>query len=413
MEPAQKQPLDTKPTPIVYLENIGGTKWELHETELDVFNEVTLWNDNPRLLPHLPAGAFPDENALEAALTRTPGYDGLKKSISHLGQMEPVYVWRKDEDSPYIVFEGSTRVTCLRDLARKHAGGKLDGKFNRVKAKILPPHFGEKERVILLARIHVRGSGVRAWGRYIEAKFIHEYVTEQNGKPALMSVTDMADYMEKSVSWVQRLRDAYQFALKFIEYVDDEAEGEKMAAERFSTLEEISKATKIGSMLRDFDNENYDSLRAEVFDMVRNEVFKEYRDARFMKQFHEDPEKWSLLKTGEKHIAAKLANEIKAGNSSLKAKISGLEQSIERGLREDEHGLDDQDIQLLRNAATRIQQRVHVGVEPFRLELKNAAKVLSQATLHDVKNLQQSDLAEFRQALEYFDMLIEKYGESA
>jgi hypothetical protein len=403
--------VDTTPKPRVYLEKIGDTSFELAEAQLDVLGEVTLWHENPRLMPDLPVGGFASEEELEAALRLTRGYDNLRKSIEQIGQMEPIYVWRADESSKYVVFEGATRISILRELARKHASNPNATKFQSVKAKVLPPHFTEKERVILLARIHVRGTGVRSWGRYIEAKFIHDHVTDKAGGKALMSVSDMANHMEKSISWVMRLRDAYQFALQFVQYVDDG--GEKVAVREFSTLEEISKAPTIGPMLRDYDNKTYDGLRAEVFDMVRNEVFKEYRDARFLKQFHDDPEKWALLKTGEKHIATRLAAEVKHNASSLKARIHGLEPAIDRALQRDDHELDDDDVECLRNAMSRIQQHIHGGVDRYRLDLKNATKLLSATTLADVKALHTDDLTEFKQALDYFDMLVQKYGKAA
>lgn len=404
--------VDTTPKPRVYLEKIGDTAFELVEAQLDVFDEITLWHENPRLLPYIPGNGFASEEELEAALQQTRGYDNLRKSIDQIGQMEPIYVWRSDTSSKYVVYEGATRVSILRDLSRRYASGPKAGKFQRAKAKVLPPQFGEAERVILLARIHVRGSGVRSWGRYIEAKFIHDHVTDQGGAKALMSVTDMANHMEKSVSWVQRLRDAYQFALKFVEHIGDDS-ADQIAAREFSTLEEISKAPIIGPQLRDYTNSSHDPLRAEVFEMVRNEVFKEYRDARFLKQFHDDPEKWDLLKTGEKHIASRLASEVKHSTSSLKARIAALDPAIERALQRDDHELNEDDVELLRNAMSRIQQTVHGGVDRFRLDLKCATLLLSKATLSDVKQLPSGDLAEFREALGYFDMLVEKYGKHA
>src|SRR5207237_120428 len=132
---------------------------------------------------------------------------------------------------------------------------------------------GDRYRAILLARIHVRGSGVRAWGRYIEAKFIYDNVVGVNGQPPVMLMKEMADYMGKSGSWVSRLKDAYEFAKKFIEYIDTD-DAEQIAAKEFSTLEEISKASVIGTQLRDYDNSDYETLRADVFDMVRKGVFK-------------------------------------------------------------------------------------------------------------------------------------------
>ena len=41
-----------------------------------------------------------------------------------------------------------------------------------------------------------------------------------------------------------------------------------------------------------------------MVDMVNKEVFTEYRDARFMREFFDDPEKWERLKTHEKGIAS-------------------------------------------------------------------------------------------------------------
>ena len=95
----------------------------------------------------------------------------------------------------------------------------------RAKPRIYIEKIGDRERAILLARIHVRGSGVRSWGRYVEAKFIHDVVVGRNGPP-LMNITQMAQFMEKSVSWVQRLRDAYAFAQAFTDHIDDDGDAE-------------------------------------------------------------------------------------------------------------------------------------------------------------------------------------------
>ncbi len=408
--PKKPTPIDMKPKPRIYTERIGDKEWELHEVQLDVFDDLVLWNENPRILPHLPAGQFMSDEDLEAALRLTPGYDPLRKSVEQIGQMEPVYVWRADETSKYVVLEGATRATILRELARKHKSGPNAGKFARIRAKVLPPHFGELERVILLARIHVRGTGVRAWGRYIEAKFIYDHVVEGDGKKALMSVTEMAKYMEKSVSWVMRLRDAYEFALAFITHVDGE-DGEKLAVRWFSTLEEASKAQQIGPWLRDYNNKKHDQLRTDVFEMVRNGVFKEYRDARFLKAFHEDPDKWELLKSGQEGIASKLAAEVKHNSSGVKAKIAAIPSAIDRALEQEDHGgLSDEDLDMLRLAMNRIHTVVNPGVRPFRVALKEATKALSDATMADVKALTPAEIDGFNEAVEYFGALAEKYG---
>lgn len=403
---------DTKPKQRIFMERIGDRDFELAEERLDVSQDVVLWSENPRLQPAIAATGIASEAELEAELQQSSGYDTLRKSIEDLGQMEPIYVWRADEDSKYVVFEGATRVAILRDLNRRNATGQKAGKYRWVKAKILPSTFTEIERAILLARIHVRGSGVRAWGRYIEAKFIHETVTGPDGGPGLMMVSEMARHMAKSLSWVQRLRDAYEFAQRFVEHVDSE-EAQQLAARHFSTLEEISKATTIGSHLRDYNNPTYDDLRSDVFEMVRNEVFKEYRDARFLKDFHEDPDKWAQLKTNEKHIASRLANEVKSNSSSLKSKIATMEQQVQRAIDRGDTDFSEDDVEALQKAVSQIQKRLHQGIRPFRIALIDAARAMSEASMADVKEVTHEELTDFNEALEYFQELVVKHGKAA
>jgi len=403
--------VDLTPKPRKYLEKIGDREVELAEAKLDVFDDVTLWADNPRLQRKLTVGNIASEAELEVALQDTNGYDNLRRSIEDIGQMEPIYVWRPDSASKYIVFEGATRVAILRTLSRKHMSGVKAGKFTHVRAKVLPDDFTETERAILLARIHVRGTGVRAWGRYIEAKFIYETVVADE-RPALMNVSEMARYMEKSVSWVQRLRDAYQFARKFVEHVDND-EGEQLAARHFSTLEEASKAAIIGSQLRDYDNPKFDALRADVFDMVQNEVFKEYRDARFLKDFHDDPDKWAQLKSGERHIASRLAAEVKSNTSSVKAKVAAVDQLVQKAIERGEVDFGEEEIEALQRAVSRIYEQIHPGIRPFHVALKMATRGLSEASMADVKTLSPEELTEFREAVDYFDGLVSKHGQKS
>jgi hypothetical protein len=403
--------VDMKPKPKIYTERIGNREWELVEERLDIFADITLWNENPRLQTSLPPGVA-SESDLELALQASSGYDNLRRSIEELGQMEPIYVWRADSSAKYTVLEGATRVSILRELSRKHPTGVKQGKFRTVRAKILPPDFTEIERTILLARIHVRGSGVRAWGRYIEAKFIHEAVTESAGKKPLMNVTEMAAHMGKSVSWVQRLRDAFQFARAFIDHVDTE-EAEQTAAAKFSTLEEISKATTIGAQLRDYKNEKYDDLRADVFNMVRNDAFKEYREARFLKEFHDDPEKWEQLKSGEKGIATKLAREIHTNSSSPKAKVSAIEGQVQRAIDRGDAAFVDEDIESLERAITAIRGQIHPGVRPVRVHLQKAARALTEVSMADVKELSEEEVKNLREGFEYFEGLVTKHWKKA
>jgi len=396
--------------PQVFRERIGDIEWLLEERSLDVHQDVVLWAGNPRLRAITPPGELPDEVELEELLQSTPGYATLARSIRELGQMEPIYVWRPNADSRWHVYEGATRVTILRDQDRKDTG--KTGRFQQVRAKILPPHFGKKERAILLAKIHVRGSGVRSWGRYEQAQFVYETTEGVGTEPALLTATQLAAQMGKSVPWVTRLRDAYEFAHKFVEYIDNE-DGPKLAANNFSVLEEISRAPKVGPMLRDYHNREYDDLRAEVFEMVRNDVFKEYRDARFMREFYDDKDKWAQLKSGEKHIAERLAAELKANASSMKAKIAGLEKQVQRALERSASELDDTDAEILRKCSILIEDQVHEGVAPFKLELRRITDALNAASKTDVQALTPGEIDEYLGAHEYFQTIMSLASKAA
>ncbi|MYD87428.1 MAG: hypothetical protein F4137_11240 [Acidobacteria bacterium] len=387
---------DHDPHPKKWREKIGEREHELEETRLDVFDSVSLWAHNPRLRPVLSAEGIHSDADLEGHLEGSKGYDVLHRSIRDHGQMEHVYVWRDNPKDKYLVLEGATRVTILRDLARRAKGTPDVDRYRYVKAKCLPADFSKEERVILLARIHVRGTGVRSWGRYVEAQFVHDSVDSANGAAPLMSVSDLARYMGKSVSWVTRLRDAYTFASKFVDYVDT-PDAEQLARDQFSTLEEIAKSTGFGPMVRDYTSSDSEQLRAEVFDMVRNNVFQEYRDARFMKQFHDDPEKWAQLKTHQENIASKLALEERKGAGNLAAKIAALPKQVQRALEQSPDALDESAIDYLDRAARVIEERL-AGASLFRMRLQALTKALSNATLANIKDLQEDEYRDFDEA---------------
>lgn len=402
-KPKPKGPykVDDKAKPRTYLEKIGDQEWQLEEVMLDVFDDVLLWDSNPRLQTYLSVtGTISSEEELEQALRTTRGYDTLRRSIEDIGQMEPIYAWKRDEHKKYVVFEGATRVAILRELDRKHSA-KDNTQYRRVRAKVLPPEFSESERAVLLARIHVRGTGVRSWGRYVEAKFIYDTIVG-DGKPRLMAAVDMARHMEKSLSWVTRLRDAYAFAKKFEEHVDDGDEGRKLTAQEFSTLEEISKVAKLGPKLRDYDSKEHDDLRSDVFDMVRNQVFSEYRDARFLNHFYEDPDKWAILKQGEKDCAKELVAEYKAKAGSLRAKLAGLESQLQRALDRGTENFDEEDAGVLRRAAQMIEEKLDPTIRVFRAELRRFTKLVSESSHADVKSVQEEELTNLDEALEDF-----------
>lgn len=251
-----------------------------------------------------------------------------------------------------------------------------------MKAKILPPEFPEEHIVVLLARIHVRGSGVRSWGRYVEAKFIYESTEPKNGHRALTTVSDLGRWLGKSASWISRLRDAYKFAQQYVDHVDSN-DAKLQAFEKFSTLEEISKCSGFGPRVKAEDDKGA-ALREEVFDMVTHDVFTEYRDARFMKEFYDDPEKWESLKTHEKGIAHKLATELKVGQTSARSRINGLYVQIERAIKASPESLGLSDLEELEKCLDILGSHVAADVGAFRMRLQSFLRALGNASLADL-----------------------------
>jgi hypothetical protein len=391
----------------IVVERIGTKEVEMREVLLHVREQVALWSDNPRLRTVEMEG-FSSEEQLEEELRRSRGYDGLKKSIEEIGQMQPIYV-KETNTGKFLTLEGNTRVTVLRELDQKHQSTKLAGKFRHVSAKVVPKSFDERDITILLAGIHVGGPGVRDWGRYIEAQFVYETVMGRPPKPPVMTQTELAASVQKSLAWVTRYRSAYEFAMKFVEHVQGDENPRRVAAEKFSVLEEISKARTIGPQLRDYDNAAFDELREEVFEMVRNNAFKEYRDARFLKELHEDPEAWQQLKSGEPHVANRLARQVEVKGSSPKAKISALPALIRRAVETGDAGFDDEDVARLQEAMTILSDQVHEGVHPYRLAIKRAAQTFDQASRAAVMQLSDADLEELSKTYGYFLDLVKAH----
>jgi hypothetical protein len=346
---------------------------------------------------------------MEAGLQQSKGYNNLKTSIADVGQLESIYVWRANEDAKYLVLEGATRATILRELARKNPD---DPRFQRIKVKILPSHFTEEDQIVLLAQIHVRGSGVRSWTRYIEAKFIFDATNDENGASPTITMANLARQLGRSQSWVGRLRDAYRFARLYVDHVDKpEKEGDKEAVERFSILEEISRCSGFGPRLKG-ESPEASQLRADVFDMVEKNVFKEYRDARFMKEFYDDPEKWEQLRTHEQNIAHTLANEIKSKTTSVKGKIGNLYKQVERALSSDPDSLNEDDLQELERCENLLASHIAADVGPFRLALQKFVKAIENVSLGEIKRVTNPEYSSLKQGFSYLEEQLMKHAPS-
>lgn len=396
----------------VYPERIGGKVWEVKEARLHIHDDVELWTENPRRN----SPDFSDEIQIEDELRAEPQYDRLKTSIKKSGQLTPVFV-RKTPSGKYSVVEGNTRVTILRELDRETTNPADDGKWEYVLAKILPQTFTDKDINVLLGEIHVGAKRVRTWSRFKEARFVYNAVKgEPPAKKPTHTPREYAEELDKSEAWVSRYKIAYEFALKFIEYFDDEHNPDErqrpsyIAKERFSQLEEICRAKDIGPNLRQYGNPEYDQLRADVFEMVRAGVFADYRDARFIKEFYANEDIWNQLKEGEKGAAKALANDLRNQQTGASAKIAAATKAVLNEIKAGSAEFDQEDISGLKSALDMIQAQTHVDVHPYRIDILNAKEALMRANPADVKQISASEMDELRQAFDWFADVFEKYG---
>jgi hypothetical protein len=141
---------------------------------------------------------------------------------------------------------------------------------------------------------------------------------------------------------------------------------------------------------------------------VKNDVFKEYRDARFIKNFYDSPEKWSQLKSHEKFIANKLATEEKSGTGSLQGRIEGLPAQIARALDRDPAALDGGDLESLQKCVREVSSRLS-QVGQFRLQLKEFSAALQSASLADIKAVTPEEYDELHEGLADFEARLQKY----
>lgn len=390
----------SKNSPVIpkrtFHERIGEREWKFSEIKLDVHKQVKLWDENPRLLT---AGHLDSEELLEEALRLGGRFNQLKKSLETIGQLQPIYA-RPTETDKYLVLEGNSRVTALRDLDKKNPGS-----FRYVMARIVPKDFGDRESAILLAGIHVRGSGVREWSGYVQARFIYEMVAK---KPAVLTQTELAKNMGRSEGWVSRRKNAYEFALKYIEYLGGETkEARKETEEKFTILEEVSKASIIGPLLRNYDERKYDNLRKDVFEMVHRKAFKEHRDVRYLRYFYENTDWWEQMKSGEEHIAHHLSKQVGGISDNPKGKIAELPGFIERAIKKGGVDFNEDDAATLQQALEHIQNQIHDGVPPYRLAVKRVVQTFNKASRDNVPDLTNDDIANLADAYQYFMGVVE------
>lgn len=273
-----------------------------------------------------------------------------------------------------------------------------------MRAKILPPEFTEEEIVLLLVGIHVRGSGVRDWDRFVQAQTVYRAVKPHGHKKPVTTITKLAAHMGKSVSWVSRLVAAYEFANAYADWLDDPAASQREAVKYFSVLEEIGRASKFGPKVRDLENPEYEQLRADVFGMVHRGAFKEYRDARFIQDFHEDPEKWEILKRGEAGVANKLAAEVKAGTSNLGTRIKGLADAIRKTLAAKPDALSEEHLEHLHESVHELASHL-TGASTLQFNLAAFRRALRKATVEDLEEISAVELNEVIAAVKRVQLL--------
>src|SRR6185436_3148556 len=115
---------------------------ELTEIALDL---IDLDQNNPRIKYRMLIA--PTGKTLDDVLMDIPGVPELKKDI-HLngGIRERPFV--QATNGRFLAVEGNCRIVCLRSLAREYVA---DARWKSVRVRLLPEHFSERQKSILLS----------------------------------------------------------------------------------------------------------------------------------------------------------------------------------------------------------------------------------------------------------------------
>ena len=127
-----------------------------------------------------------------------------------------------------------------------------------------------------------------------------------------------------------------------------------------------------------------------------------------MAEYYKDPEKWEVLKSHERHAAHNIANQVRAGETGISGKISGLHGQLERALDRDAE-FDDEAVDELQRCVDLLASRA-TGVGAFRLRLSQFTHGLRSASLEDIKSVTRDEYKDLQEGLEDFEYRLQRYS---
>lgn len=180
----------------------------LKEIPLDA---IILDKENPRLrFSQIEKGLKKwHEQEIEEAIRESLQFNKLLDSIRQYGVKDPIWLHHIG-DSKYEVVEGNMRVLALRLLSKSKTAPPSGITYGKVQAHIIPE---KTDKVAIEIQKAILQTGKNPWGAFNEAAHIFGLHAKHK-----MGISEIANMLGKSMSYIRNEIDNFQFYLEFIEF---------------------------------------------------------------------------------------------------------------------------------------------------------------------------------------------------
>jgi len=215
--------LEVEPIPLGH-----GTTAQVQLADVPLEN-LRLDRSNPRISFKLQARnkANPSQDELTELLWEDDDVKRLKRSIASTGGLVEAIIVQGSDGT---VLEGNCRTACYRKLAAEYPE---DERWQKVRARILPPEIAREQINVLLGELHIAGKN--QWQAFEQAH--HLYEMAERG----FTRDELAEMYRQSKSSVQAKIDAYNLMNE--KYLP-QAPGSVSLLDKWSYFEEFYKRCK-------------------------------------------------------------------------------------------------------------------------------------------------------------------------
>lgn len=316
---------DVKPSPVsTFKMNITPektTEAELMDVPLDLIRL------NPKNMRFRHITSQLKDVQLEQLIWRLPATKRLYREIKWSRGLQEKPVLERN-GKQFIVEEGNMRIVCLRKLKQEVDFGDLDPddyEIDPVRCIVLPEEVSEREKALLLSRLHVKGKA--EWGAFQKAAHIYN-MTDKHG----FTYDEVSEAVGVSKIKAKRMKRAFKNLVTYKSKFDD-----KDWMTKYSYFYELEKKRysdfKQTPLPKGWIEENLMGFMK----WIRNGQIKRGREVRELPKIVRDEDAYQCLRSGgsiEGAIEILAQHDPSAGSKPF-SKLARLSKAIEGIKRED------------------------------------------------------------------------------